>query len=526
MDMKFKDWPFDKNEDVYLHWLRSPYHAGQHKQWQMQAVFRRENGTLHDLAMPWGALPAFRLGCAYRDGKPTGANHLGTRMQIRFCSSPKVSICDAISVPRQYELRTRFNLREKCVVIWNRGERIVVPCLEVIRAYFAPNRMMAAELLGPDLFTDICTSSLTDGQAHLKFSERVAIASLSTEVIKRMAVVLFDGEFRAAWKKVWVSASNGGGENMRDGGYAHPLHAEPPAIPGSSWVVRGMKIEKTILVLEIKQFSSAVRLPFSTLTCEHPGFRIYEGGKKGNGRGRTKEDPEEAAINPEPKSPKGITAPYAVRLDFTTADFAQRIEVVKVQERVNENGQGEDRSGGGGVRIEHVSTKDGTLYEEAGCGELPSVEFAPFKSESDVSWGFRKLFKALSYIKGASLSFCEGKAPEGCCLPKIPKISGSPRQYVLVGFSFSNRRFFIVEVDGRDDHGISTLLFTMPRRGSITATAFTENLLKKCIAGGGHWDKGELRTLFSGGKYELVKHTKSSSENWGMRLWRAGRRLF
>ena len=523
MDMKFKNWPFDKTEDVYLHWLRSPYHAGQHKQWQMQAVFRRENGTLHDLAMPWGALPAFRLGCAYRDGKPTGANHLGTRMQIRFCSSPKVSICDAISVPRQYELRTRFNLREKCVVIWNRGERIVVPCLEVIRAYFAPNRMMAAELMGPDLFMDVCTSTLTDGQAHLKFSERVAIASLSTEVIKRMALVLFDGEFLAAWKKVWASASNGGGGIMQ---YAQPLHAEPPSIPGSVWGVRGMKIERTILVLEIKQFSSAVRLPFSTLSYEHPGFRIYEGGKNGSGGGRTKEDPEEAAIDPEPKSPRGITAPYAVRLDFTTADFAQRIEVVKVQERVKENGQGEDRSGGEGFRLEHVSTKDGTLYEEAGCGELPSVEFTPFKSESDVFWGFRKLFKALPYIKGASLSFCEGEAPEGCCLPKMPKISGSPRQYVLVGVSFSSRRFFIVEVDGRDDHGISTLLFMMPGGGSVTFTAFTKNMLKKCIAGGGHWDREELRTLFKGGKYELVKHTKSSLENWGMRLWKAGRRLF
>ena len=129
MEMKFKHWPFDKTEAVSLHWLRSPYHAGKMKQWQMQAVFRRENGTLHDLAVPWGALPAFRLGSVYRDGKLTGESPLGTRMQIGFCSSPKVSICDAISVPRQYELRTRFNLQEKCVVIWNRGERIVVPCL-------------------------------------------------------------------------------------------------------------------------------------------------------------------------------------------------------------------------------------------------------------------------------------------------------------------------------------------------------------------------------------------------------------
>ncbi|EKD40659.1 MAG: hypothetical protein ACD_74C00271G0003 [uncultured bacterium] len=213
-----------------------------------------------------------------------------------------------------------------------------------------------------------------------------------------------------------------------------------------------------------------------------------------------------------------------MRLDFTTADFAQRIEVVKVQERVNENGQGEDRPGGGGVRIEHVSTKDGTLYEEAGCGELPSVEFAPFKSVNDVSWGFRKLFKALSYIKGASLSFFEGEAPEGCCLPKVPKISGNPRPYVLVGISFSSRRFFLVEVDGRDDHGISTLLFMVPKGKSFIA--FTENMLKKCIAGGGHWDREELGTLFNGGKYEFVKHTKSSPENWGTRLWKAGRRLF
>jgi len=88
----------------------------------------------------------------------------------------------------------------------------------------------------------------------------------------------------------------------------------------------------------------------------------------------------------------------------------------------------------------------------------------------------------------------------------------------------TTRRFFLVEVDGRDDHGISTLLFMMPRGKSLIA--FTGNMLKKCIVGGGHWDREELETLFNGGKYELVKHTKSSSENWGIRLWKAGRRLF
>lgn len=524
MEMKFKHWPFDKTEAVHLHWLRSPYHAGPMKQWQMQAVFRRENGTLHDLAVPWGALPVFRLGSVYRDGKPTGKNHLGSLMRIRFCSSPKVSICGAISVPRQYELQTNFNLQEKCVVIWNRGERIVVPCLEVIRAYFALNRMMTAELLGPDLFTDICTSTITDGQAHLKFSERVAITSLSNEVVKRMALVLFNGEFRAAWKKVWASASNGGGEDMRKGEPTHPLHVEPPAIPGSVWEARGMKINGIILVLEIKRFSLAVRLPFFTLSYEHPGFRIYEGGKQGTGGGRTKEDPEEAAINPDPKSPKKMRSPYAVRIDFTTADFVHPIETVKHQEIIKENGLGEDRRGGGGVCVDRVPSRDGTLYEEAGSGEIPSVEFAPVESLTDISSNFQSLFTALSYIKGARLSLCERETPIGCCLPKVPKISGSPRPYVLVSVSFSSQHFFLVEVDGRDDHGISTLLFMMPSGESVIA--FTETMLRKGIAGGGHWDTEKLRALFNGSKYGLVKHTKGTPENWGIRLWKAGWRLF
>lgn len=521
MGIRYGNWPFDTEETVRLHWLRSPYHVGEAKQWQMQAVFKRRNGDLTDVAVPWGALPSFRLGRSYRAGKPTEESPLGTSETVRFCSNPRVRIERAAAVPRSYELRTKMNLEERCVVVWSRGETIVVPCLEVIRAYFAPNRMMTSELLGPDLFSEVCSASLADGQASLQFTERVSTAALSPDVVLRMALVLFDREFQAAWRSVWISVNPQGGADIRKEEPAHPLIVDPPCLPGSSWTVRCLRFGQITLVLEIEKFKPAVSLPFTAVSYEHPRFHVYEGGKKLGGGTLTLEDPEETVVSSEPKPPKGLTSPYAVQIGITTADLSRAIEVIKIREPVAAGALDGDSPIGSRLRKESVSTKDGTLYEEAGTGELPSVEFVPFAALSQVTANFRNFFKALHLIQGETLAFFEGAAPEGCCLPCLPKTSGNPRPYVLVCVSGAGRKFFLLEVDGSDGHGISTLVFARPRESPASQQS-AEHLLKKGTAGSGHWDRDRLRALLGVGKFELLRHTRSSADAWAYRLKKAG----
>lgn len=501
-----------------LHWLRSPSQVGAKKQWKMQAVFRREDESLEEVTFPWGALPMLRLGSVFRDGKPTGETVVGTPARIRFDAGARAKICSGWSVPAPYGLKGA-DVNEWCVIVWQNGKQFVIPCLEVIRAYFALNRMMACELLRPDSFSDICAATLENREAHLDFSSHAAAASISPEVLKRMALILFERNFESSWKKVWGSISQPG-----NGRSSQVLQTEPPALAGSVWDVVSVGYGQTILVLQIRQFTPAVSLPFTSVSYSHPSFRKYIGERSSGGeegKPRTVEVVEWVEIPPGPASPGGLPMPQTVQIGFTTANLPEPVELVKIQETIQRDPGNEDEPkwGGGEVIQERVPVKEGTLNDEGGCGELPSVEFRHFESMDDVSPGFHKLFKALNHIDRACISFLEGSAPEGCGLPKLPKGSEIPRPHVFVCVSVPGKRFFLVEVDVSDGHSMSTLVFTV--REDHAVRVLGEKVLKEGIAAGGHWDRQELGNLLGGRRFELVKHTKSSPENWGGRIWKS-----
>ncbi len=518
MGIRFNGWPFEKDERVVLHWLRSPSQVGPKKQWKMQTVFRREDDSLEEVTIPWGALPMLRLGSVFRDGKPTGEVAVGTPARIRFDAGARTKICSGWSVPVPYGLK-EADVNEWCVIVWLKGRQFVIPCLEVIRAYFALNRMMTAALLRPDSFNDICTASLANREAHLDFSSHVAAASLSPEALRRMALILFEPTFENSWKKVWGSIAQPG-----SGGSAQALRTEPPALAGSAWDVVSVGFGQTVLVLQIRQFTPAVKLPFTSVSYAHPSFRKYVGERTSGGdegEARTVEVVEGVEIPPGPASPGNLPRPQTVQIGFTTANLPEAVELVKIQETIQRDQDGDESKGGGGEVIqERIPVKEGTLNDEGGFGELPSVEFRHFESMDDVSPGFHKLFKALNHIDRACISFLEGSAPEGCGLPKLPKGSEMPRPYVLVCVSVLGKRFFLVEVDVSDGHSMSTLVFTVEEGQEITAK--TEKVLREAIAVGGHWDRKELGSLLGGRRFELVKHTRSLLENWGQRIRRAG----
>ena len=525
MELRFRNWPFAPNEIVTLHWLRSPYHVGSKKQWQMRAVFRREDGTLRDVAVPWGALPALCLGLPFSDGKHVREHPYGDTRRIHFDSSPKVGLCGARQIPRDYPLRNHVNLAERCVFIRNRNEVIIVPCLEVIRAYFGLNRMMTAELLRPDSFNGVCSTTLRDGEVHLDFSDKVAPHSVSSDLVaQRIALIHFAPEFDAAWKQVWGSAAPRGGADIRQGEPAHPLQVMPPVLAGSTWDIRGKTFGPITLVLEIKGIIFGGRSPISQVSYSHPRINDYEGeGGGGTGGTWTVEEPVEVSIAPQPKPPKDLTAPRMVRSRFTPANFAEPIPVEKLKQTL-QGGNGGSRPSG--VRHKPVPSAEVTFYEEAGVGELPAAEFVSVGSRANLSPCFKNLFDAFKCINDVKLDVHEGEAPEGCLLPSLPKTSGNPRPYVVVSVLFSGRRFFLLEVDGQNDHGLSTLLFLLSP-DELSVAVFSERILKEGIAAGGHWDREKLKALFQKGRYQLAKHTQTSPpyHNWGMRLFRTGQRL-
>ncbi len=511
-----KNWPFSEGTRARLHWIRSPYQVGENRQWRMTIVFIAEDGDIKEIRVPWGMVPMFRLGEIYCDGQSTGEFPGLERRSIRFSKSLDVSVCESIVIPRELcRLGSKWNLQEKCVQVVDGDLKVIVPCLEIIRAYFATTRLMASEMLSPDSFNGICSSNMENDKVHLMFSNKVAANIITSGLATRIALVLEDREFNQSWRQIWASASQGERTSLREP--ANPLWCYPPAIRKGSWDAVGIGKGNTFFVMRIERFRIGQMPPFLRLHYEHPLFRETNGVGTGNSSGGTviNDNPKEVEVGPEPAAPKSLTSPQIVELETCTASFLRTIDVIKIKKKSEGLGGGcGEKTGGAGVRNHNGQTKEGTLDCEAGVGALPAVEFKDVSPIKNLNDAFKKLTKALEYIDLKILWCAQESAPESC---KLPLLDGNPRQYLSVYFLFAGRRFFLHEVDNSDRHSLSTLVYEKELPLGLTVF-FSQDLLVKCVTGGGHWDATLLDIHLEESAYCFVKHRKATVESWKQRL--------
>ncbi len=514
-----KNWPFNEGVRARLHWLRSPYQVGESMQWRMTVVFVAEGGDIKEIKVPWGMVPMLRLGEIYCDGQSTGEFPGLERRLIRFSKSLDISVCESIVIPRELcRLGSKWNLQEKCVQIVDGDLKVIVPCLEIIRAYFATTRLMASEMLSPDSFNGICSSNIENDKVHLMFSNKVAANIITSGFAIRIALVLEDREFNQSWRQIWASASQGEGTSLREP--VNPLWCYPPAIRKSSWDAVGIGTGNTFLVMGIGRFGVGRMPPFSKLHYEHPLFMETKGGGAGGDSGGTaiNDDSEEIEVGPEPAAPKSLTDPQIVELETCAASFLRTIDVIKVKKKADRlsGGHGEKNGGSRGHSC-GGQTNEGTLDCEAGVGALPSVEFKDLSSIKNLNNSFKNLTKALGSMDLEILWCNQDNAPEGC---KLPHVDGSPRQYLSIYLLFDGNKFFLHEIDNSDRHSISTLVHEMELPVGL-ADNFLQELLAKCVIGGGHWDATLLDIHLGANAYCFVKHRKAAVENWKQRLYNA-----
>lgn len=514
-----KNWPFSEGVRARLHWIRSPYQVGESRQWRIMVVFIAEDGDIKEIRVSWGILPMLRLGEVYCDGQSTGTFPGLERRSIRFSRSLDILVSESIVIPKELcRLGSKWNLQEKCVQIVDRDLKIIVPCLEIIRAYFATTRLMASEMLSPDSFNGICTSNMENGKVHMMFSNKVAANIVTSGLATRIALVLEDREFNQSWCQIWASASQGEGTSLREP--ANPLWCYPPAIRKSSWDAVGVGMGNTFLVMGIERFNISRMPPFLKLHYEHPLFMETSGGGVGSGSdGRVIDDnPKEVEIGPEPVAPKSLTNPQVVEIETCAASFLRAIDVIKVKKKAEGLGGGRrEKAGGAEVRDHRSPIKGGSLDCEAGAGVLPAVEFKEISSIENFNNSFRNLTKALRGIDLNILWCRQNDAPEGCDLPLI---EGRPRQYLVVYFQFAGERFFLLEIDNHDHHSLSTLVCTKELPVG-SANYFSVETVTACVTCGGHWDAAQLDVHIGQGAYCFVKHRKAAVENWRQRLYSA-----
>lgn len=537
--VRLSKWLFEAEEKVTLWWLRSPWRETTNRQWRTTAVFKRESGEFSEVDFPWGLLPWLRLGQVFQDGQPIWNEPTGDVFRLVIPDSSSATLSKAADIPTipNYLLQGESNLAEHCVKFQTqKGSVIVIPVLECIRAFLIPNKTLAFGLLEPNYFERVITrNEVVGAKLSLDFSSDMAKRVLSRPLAFFMARLLHDSSFRSAWDRVYRDRlSQASKVNWNT---SIPLTTNLPQF-SSIWHVRGLLTEQILLVQQILEVAPERSLPFSELEFTHPRLKKREYVEKpATKRQRKPKVIAETLIESEADPP--ITSPPARSLPRLGSSIVEKRKL-----KITQTG-----TTGATVRKPAVDASDATgdqnpepflrsrtvSVSDAGSGgQNPAAEFA-LRPPMDIfiapDDGLDEFADAILFLDETHWDItviCEVREFNKETL--FAKVADRPRKFALVKLEVSGLPpCWILEFGRPDNFSISTLIFSLEERNNDTEL---EEVLDKLLTQGllpqGGWRRNVIEKLkeeMNRFLFALARHTSSSTEDWGERLYKKVKEL-
>ncbi|MDR3579212.1 MAG: hypothetical protein P4L44_04520 [Oryzomonas sp.] len=530
MNLKLGSWPFPAGMPAHLCWVKSPRQVGRDKQWQQKVLFQGQNGMFHERMLPWGVVPALKLGVQFVNGEVSGRSsagdvkvfRLGDTATCRFTSSDYLRN-EWLDRVREYQ---RQLLVEHCVCIEDGETRLWMPCIEVARAFFAINKQLAYLLLDPMGLSKICSSELEGGKVRVHFNKEMPVASINKLLAARVATIRHHAPWDGAWRQVWNRSIKNPGEPT----VYSQLYCCPPTVNGSTWSVRGIQCENGFFVLEIRGIRTQAKLPFDEVAYTHPHLTFSpDGGESaeacdgsGSGGGSREEHSDDGEIDSGTLPPKRSRNPLHGPMAVSFMEFGNGVKVLR---HCGEGWPKPRRSkvpeGGEGGEVEVTATKlkgpvRVSLNDDGGLGEILAAEFKPIEELVDVPPGLKSFITAVKGMKKVKVACTIKAVPDESPLAKL---HDGQRHFVLVHVRAFGRwpgKGYVLEIDSSDGHRVSTLVF-LPK-GDFHALDTANKMLKECFAKGRYWTSDTIKNEETVLKYELVRHRLLEPVHWGGRL--------
>ncbi|EAO9488653.1 hypothetical protein AKL49_25600, partial [Salmonella enterica] len=201
-----------------------------------------------------------------------------------------------------YKLFFKENYEELCWVIQHEDKDVVVPCIEIIRAFLTPSRFLANAIVHPTgLESLILDTDDRSGDYYINLSKAIPKSYINRGLIAHLVWLYNDRLAKKAWNQVYQSF-------FRNAMQTNPLNpvsqlssnnkvsVHVPLQGNSNWVARVIENDSTILVLNILDASGLVP-PYRNITVEHEGVVIRSASSQNAGsrvvkRSKTDDDHE------------------------------------------------------------------------------------------------------------------------------------------------------------------------------------------------------------------------------------------
>jgi hypothetical protein len=538
-------WPFERGEQVTLHWLRSPWqNVLSSNQWQMTGVFRTKAGETKEIDLPWGMLPLLRLGQVYRDGQLI-ENPINDVVNLSLPQAVSINIVEmrrAVS-PELYYLEGEANLSQRCLIVESVALKLIIPVLECIRALLVPNKAFAYGLLEPNYLERVITrSEVVDNCLNISFSKDIARNSLTESLASFVARLVHDSSFRASWDSIYYKRF--GISSRSDWSTEVPLSIRIPNLT-QFWSVRGIGKGREMFVFEILEVEPSESLPFSKIQITHPHIRKRRAERESLGKPRPRQKSSAGyEVDPSAASPVASSFPLVIATAQLAVVEEQSFEVKTVAQV---SGFYTKRAPAEEALIDQSVAPEGsreeqvvTLSGDGVGGQISSAEVSaqpPLQIMANSDDGLDEFADAINAFQAAY--------PQVCVKWEVRTIvkeisfaicEGTTRKYALVRLEWKGEgSCWILEIGRPDDYKISTLLFSVAEEEVVVseeATKFryeivVDRLIGEALISHGGWRGSTVEAIAKSENSAMswLKHIDKVAEDWSERLYTKGRKV-
>jgi len=486
----------------------------------MRAVFQRSDMSLVDIKCPWGMLPYLRLGAAYQDGSLLSDDFLGTKQKLYFNQQVKTSVLPAKQAltRKQYPLESWQNYNENCVVIETSAAKIVVPCIEVIRAFYVMNRYLAHEILKPASFIDI-PMILEGRKVKMYFNTVSQFRSLTPEAIKVMALAQFDPAWSESWKNVWIRRKLRYINDYKDKNYI-PLECLPPIARDCTWYVRSQENTGVVFVYEVMGFSIPQEYPFVDIECWYDKAD-ETGDATSPGRISELDSGETVKADQSEAGPEKPNQPIHIEIDIPKHKFKSNPRIISIPNKQPVYASKSNPNQHYRIHRKRLSESLNVSFnEQSALADVHSAEFISYVNDPDVPDTLMPIFKAIDSMRKLNpvlnVAYRIGEIPDNCPVLRHDEFD---IRYALFEIRLIDEKIvYILELGLPDIRRVSTIFF---KTNSIYLNSdhVVAELLSDCMSKSGSWDVSSLYRIEKL-NILLARHTGVSSGKWGHRLKR------
>lgn len=294
----------------------------------MHAYFEG-GGRVFDVRLPWGMLPKLRPGSVFIDGALAGQPSAAEAVTVEITTTPRLrSWADATQGEVGW-CRLPALQDEHCLVYDLPDGQLLVPCLQVLRAFHAQTRIMAHALLRPAIIGELATGKLHGDEALLKIQRLVPQGIVTRSFARYLARLLFEPAWHTSFSDVFHTRFATAGRAAMDLHERIALVCFPPSCGRSRWRIACEPLSRgRFLVNDFLSTRSDAQPPYRTLVVLHNRKGPSERPLK---TGALRTDPH-AGEGGKPSSrdgedPKNLARPTLVRLRAIEHDDAGREQV-------------------------------------------------------------------------------------------------------------------------------------------------------------------------------------------------------